>query len=749
MKAIVMAGGEGTRLRPLTADMPKPMAPIMGRSVLEHMLRLLKKNGVDRVLITLGYMAAPIERWAAAAPVDGLEITCRREDTPLGTAGSVLAARDWLAGEEFFVVSGDAVCDFDLAACAEQRRQTQADALLVLTQTEDPGEYGSVICGKDGRIQRFIEKPRADKVATDLINTGIYVLSPRVLDMIAPDGPCDFGRDVFPRMLQEGLGLYGLCAPGYWCDMGSIPAYLACCRDALDGRVHLDPAAPPQRKGVWAFEPLPEKATILPPVYIGRGCVIEPGAVIGPNAILEDGSTAASGARVTNSVVTGAALRRGALVGGSWLGQGAVIGERAIVSDGCAVGSGAVAGACSMLEGGTRLWPKRDVPPGERVGGSFEDRPVRGPLRFEAGGIIRGEWNAQITPEAAFALGCGAAQLGSAAVACGEDGAAQLVLASLECGLRAGGGDAVHTDADHEWAAARAGALLELPLGIFVREKHGLVTISFYGPQGRSLSRADERRIEAGAAGSLRIAPAERLGSMRRMGGAMNTIAELIARRMSPGSVKLSVDGPEAESTLLRRAMELAEVTAHDGDTPALTVEEGGFALTGRDEEGRRLFARDCVMLSVLARLEAGAAQVNVPDWAPRAAQTLADSFGAQLGYESGGAEAASAHFMAADIINALIRGNTMSEMARRLPPYAVMECEVSLRAGAAAMRRLQEQCRGAHCGRGAGLQLEEEHAFARVSRSGGGLRISAESEDMEAAKELCFRLRDMLLKSE
>ncbi len=745
MKAIVMAGGEGTRLRPLTADMPKPMAPIMGRSVLEHMLRLLRKNGVDKALITLGYMASAIEDWAATRPVEGLEITCRREDTPLGTAGSVLAAGDWLAGEDFLVVSGDAVCDFDLRELMHRRRRLKAEALLLLTRRDDPGEYGSVICAEDGRVLRFAEKPRADKVTTDLVNTGIYALSGGVLDLIPKDAPADFGRDVFPAMAAEGRPIYAIEGRGYWCDVGSIPAYLSCCRDALEGRVRLDATAPLQRRGVYAFDPLPAKATLLPPVYIGRGCVIEAGAVIGPNAILEDGSTAASGARVTNSVVMGAALRRGALVGGSWLGRGAVIGERAIVSEGCAVGSGCVAGACSLLEAGTRLWPRRDVPPGERVGGSFEDRPVRGPLRFGAGGVIRGEWNAQISPEAAFALGCAAAGLGSVAVACCDSGVSQLVAASIECGIRAGGADAVRSDADHEWAASQAAPLLGLAAAVFVREKNGLVTLSFFGADGRRISRDTERRLEAGAAGSLRIAPAGRTGALHRREGLKTAAAKSVARHMGRGgSAKVTVEGPRGEKNLLLAAVGEAGLTLEP--SPALLrVEEGGFALTGRDEEGRPLYARDCAMLALLSCLEAGVRQVTLPDWAPRAARGLADSFGAELILEENGEGEACAHYMAAHILAAMKKGQRLCDMARRLPPYSVVECEVPVPSGAAALRRLRQEATGMRCTVSSGLWLEGEGGCARVCPAEGGVRISAECRDMEAASELCAFLRGLV----
>ena len=743
MKAIVMAGGEGTRLRPVTADMPKPMAPILGRSVLEHMLRLLRREGVDRALLTLGYMAGEIESWAETQPVEGMEIICRRETMPLGTAGGVRAAADWLDGEDFLVVSGDAVCDLELHAAMEERRRRSAAAVLVLTGAADPGEYGSVLTDEDGHIQSFLEKPRADSVATDRINTGIYALSPAVLEGIPAGVPCDFGRDVFPELLRRDAALYGLTLEGYWCDIGSIPAYLGCCRDALLGRIRLEPAAPLQRPGIWSFEAPPERVTLLPPLYLGRNVSLEQGAVIGPGAVLEDGSSAAAGARVTNSVVMGAALRRGAAVSGSWLGRGAVVGERAIVSDGCAVGSGAVAGACSLLEPGTRLWPRRDVPQGERVSGSFEDRPVRGPLRFQAGGLIQGEWNAQITPEACFALGCAAAEIGDVSLAADRGGAAQLVQASLACGIRAGGSDAAETDADQEFAAARNAFEERHALSVYVREKAGRILISFYGPDGRQIPRELERKLEAGAAGSLRIAAAERTGRLLRQSGVPERLAKAAGAGIKHGAA-VSVAGNGAEAALLRRALGLAGIPETEG-AAVLCPEEGGFTLTGQDEEGMPFYARDGFMLALLARLEAGQRRLALPEWAPQAAEKLLSRYDAERlsPEESDKQPPDGALFLAADIVSAMA-GRSLCELRRMLPDYAVAECELPVRFGAAALRRIREERRDMSWEARRGLELRGEGRSARLQQVAGGLRIAAEAADMEAAQELCDSLRQL-----
>ena len=285
-----MAGGEGTRLRPLSLGMPKPMVPLLGRPVMEHIIGLLKRHGIDEIAVTLCYMPEAVQSYFGDGQKWGVRLHYFIEEAPLGTAGSVRACAPFLEGEDFLVISGDSVCDLDLTAAMEFHQAKRAQATLVLFRHPAPLEYGLVLTDEEQRVVRFVEKPSWGQVVTDLVNTGIYLLSPQVLEQIPPDRPWDFGKDVFPALLESGGGLYGVPGGGYWCDMGDCGAYLDCAADALSGKVKLDMGLPQQSPGVWSPQPIPEGVTVIPPCWLGPGAAVEPGALIGPHTVLEQNS---------------------------------------------------------------------------------------------------------------------------------------------------------------------------------------------------------------------------------------------------------------------------------------------------------------------------------------------------------------------------------------------------------------------------------------------------------------------------
>ncbi|MDR3209905.1 MAG: NTP transferase domain-containing protein, partial [Oscillospiraceae bacterium] len=238
MKAVVLAGGLGTRLRPLTDTIPKPMAPIGGQPVLAHIFRLLARAGVTDTVVTLRYMPEKIRDYFGES-FAGIRLTYRVEAVPRGTAGAVRDCADFLGDADFLVISGDCVCDFDLSELVAFHRARGAEATLALTENAAPTEYGIVVTDADGRVLHMIEKPAWEGVVTDCVNTGIYVLSPDILPLIPETGESDFSRAIFPQLLREGRRLYGAAQSGYWCDIGTPEAYRACLDDAENGRIRL------------------------------------------------------------------------------------------------------------------------------------------------------------------------------------------------------------------------------------------------------------------------------------------------------------------------------------------------------------------------------------------------------------------------------------------------------------------------------------------------------------------------------
>ena len=289
MKAVIMAGGRGVRLQPMSIGRPKPLIPVFDRPVMEHILKLLKCHGIREVRATLQYMPHQIIRYFEENPPEGMDLSYSIEDKPLGTAGSVALCRDFV-DDDFLVISGDGICDIDLQACIKRHRETGAEATIVLYRHPKPLEYGLVMTRPDGRIERFIEKPSWSQVFCDTVNTGIYILSPKVLDRIKPNVQVDFAKDVFRDMLRDGAKLYGIVAEGYWCDIGDPEAYADCHFDILHGKTNID-IGNWQSDGYCIQSELPGNVTLHPPVYIGKNVRISNGAVIGPYAVRGSGST--------------------------------------------------------------------------------------------------------------------------------------------------------------------------------------------------------------------------------------------------------------------------------------------------------------------------------------------------------------------------------------------------------------------------------------------------------------------------
>jgi len=358
-----MAGGEGTRLRPLTTSQPKPMLPMANQPMVAHVISLLKSHGFDEIIITVAFLANTIRTYFGDGSEFGVRIGYATEETPLGTAGSVRNARDEL-DERFLVISGDVLTDIDLGELVRFHDEAGAAVTLALKPMENPLEFGIVITDPKGRIERILEKPTWGQVFSDRINTGVYVLDPVVLDYIAPDRPVDFSAEVFPALLEAGHALYGFTTERYWEDVGTLEAYLRVHEDILDAKVAVAIDAFPLRDGVWVGEgaEIDPSATIEAPVLIGDNCHVGPGARLGAYTVLGANVNVGEGVVLERSVVhdncyigAGAAARS-AIVGRSCeLRRGVNIGEGAVLGDHCRIGHHAV------ITAGVKIYPHKIV----------------------------------------------------------------------------------------------------------------------------------------------------------------------------------------------------------------------------------------------------------------------------------------------------------------------------------------------------------------------------------------------------
>lgn len=444
MKAVVMAGGEGTRLRPLTSNQPKPMVPIVGKPCLEHILELLRVHAFDDVVITLAFLPQAIRSYYGDGDAFGLSIGYSVEDEPLGTAGSVRQAASSL-DEPFLVISGDALCDVDLSALVASHRASGAAVTIGLVRVPNPLEFGIVVVDEDGRVQRFLEKPSWGEVFTDTVNTGIYVIEPEVLRLVPPREPHDFSKELFPRLLGDGVPIHGHVLDGYWQDIGTLEQYLQANLDALDGRVRLEIPGIRLQGGIWVAEDvdLADLETVKGPAFVGPNCKVAPDAHVGPYAVLARGVRVRERARVVHSVVDRATyVGRSASIEGAIVGRACDIGAHARIHEGATVGDEVTVGAEAVVSAGVRVYPFKRIESGAQITENVVWEPRVVTHRFGAAGAV-GRVDGDLTPEVAVRL---AASLGTALrrgdrVATSHDGsvAAQMIHRAMLAGLTSTG----------------------------------------------------------------------------------------------------------------------------------------------------------------------------------------------------------------------------------------------------------------------------------------------------------------------
>lgn len=751
MKAVILAGGEGSRLRPLTLGRPKPMTPFLGKPVLGHILDLLRRHGVEEIAVTLGYLPQVVMDRMGDGADYGVKLTYFVEDSPLGTAGSVKRCMDFLGGEDFLVVSGDAVCDLDLTRLAALHTQRRSAATLALCRREEPLEYGLVRTDREGRILGFVEKPGWGQVDTELVNTGVYVLSRRAMDLVPQGTSYDFGRELFPLLLSKGEPIYGWEIPGYWQDMGDCGAYLECVQDALAGKVSLDLAG--------GRGPTPAGVEVKEPCWIGQRVSLAPGCTVGPYAVLGEGTTVETGAVVERSVLLGAGVGEGAEITGAILCKGATVHRRAMVGPGAVLGEGAVAGAESIVAPGVKLWPGRMVPEGGKATASQVTAGKAAPLRFSYGGTLRGTLGEEMTPETLLALGSLLGEKGQVGLGWGGgNGAGMLGRAALS-GINAAGGNALLGDPPCPSAAAWLGRYYQLPVSLFIQQDGDGAQLFLFGPDGLPLERGDQRKLEGALLrGEGSRVPAVRVGGVESVAGSRPGYAREAARQCRLSTLPLRPTAARVEPGPVNDVLAAAltalgcQVTRSGGrGLPAFSVDHGGFQLTAWDEEGEAISPDRLLVLLVRIEMEQGQRRVALPSWAPAAAETVTGSFGGKLlrlGRDQGARELWRDTPWMRDGIFAACRicarlgytGESLRHLDGSVPKFATVRGEVPLRSGRGRVMGavLADDPAARREGEGARIPVGSGWIYLSPMSRRSALRIVAEAVDTETAAELC-----------
>ncbi|HEY9645227.1 MAG TPA: mannose-1-phosphate guanyltransferase [Chroococcidiopsis sp.] len=505
MRAVLMAGGSGTRLRPLTCDLPKPMVPILNRPIAEHIINLLRRHHITEIIATLHYLPDSIRDYFQSGSDFGVQITYAvEEDQPLGTAGCVKNVAE-LLDETFLVISGDSITDFDLTSAIQFHQARGSKATIILAHSSNPLEFGVVITDEQRRIQRFLEKPSSSEIFSDTVNTGIYILEPEVLDYLPANEESDFSKDLFPLLLEKNEPIYGYVAEGYWCDVGHLDAYREAQYAGLQRRVKLEYHYEERSPGLWIGQNtyIDSSARLETPCLIGNNCRIGPRVQIERGTVIGDNVTIGADADlkrpiVWNGVIVGEEVHLRACVAA----RGARIDRRAHVLEGAIVGSLSTVGEESLINPDVRIWPSKRIEPGATLNMNLIWGHAAHRNLFGQRGVS-GLANVDITPEFAVRLGAAFGSIlppkSQVTVSRDQRSISRMVSRSLIAGLMSVGIDVQNLEATAIPVARAVVPTLAVAGGIHVRvhpERPDHILIEFFDHQGINFSKAREKKIE-------------------------------------------------------------------------------------------------------------------------------------------------------------------------------------------------------------------------------------------------------------
>lgn len=499
-----MSGGMGTRLRPLTCNLPKPMVPMFNRPVMEYGVDLLKRYGIEDIAVTLYYLPNMIMDYFGDGSNMDANIKYYIEDRPLGTGGSVKNAYKFL-DSTFIVISGDAFTDINLEEAWNFHREKGSKATLVLKREPIPLEYGVVITDEDGKIIRFLEKPSWGEVFSDTINTGIYILEPEVLDYYEYGENFDFSKDLFPRLLQDGVPMYGYITEEYWCDVGDLDTYIETHADILSNKDKHYLLGDSEREGLWIEEGaiIEKGAKIFPPVYIGKGTIIEAGATVEAFTVIGNNCTVGGGTSIKRSIIwDNVDISRNCEIRKSTICNDVLIDERSRIFEGAVIGAHSKIYSDVTIEPNIKIWPHKTVEANMDVKDNLIwEEKVSG--RLFGYRNISGLFNETITPEIATKLGTAFGSVindkGTYIVSGDEHNLSKSIKSSIISGILSTGSEVVDIK-NSTIPMCRFGVVyFKADGGIHIRtdnSKEDMIYMEFINDRGANIDKNIERKVE-------------------------------------------------------------------------------------------------------------------------------------------------------------------------------------------------------------------------------------------------------------
>ncbi len=503
MKAIIMAGGQGTRLRPLTCDLPKPLVPILNKPVMEYSIELLREHGITDIGVTTCYLPEMIKDYFGNGSRWGVNLQYFLEEDPLGTAGSVRNATEFL-NETFVVISGDALTDINLQDAIKYHQEKGGLATLVLSQQQVPLEFGVVMTDDTGEITRFLEKPSWGEVFSDLVNTGIYILEPDIFEYFDRGVKFDFSKDLFPLLMQDGEPLYGYTSSGYWSDIGDVEQYMQTQFDILNGQADVYIRGQQIEEGIWVGEntEIPENVQLATPVYIGENVTIKPGSYL-EAVVVGDHTIIANGCSLKRSILwQGVYLGNNAEVRAGFLCDGVKVKDDVRIFEGAVLGKDSTVGRKATIQTGVKVWPMKEVEDFTILNRSLVWAPKWRKRLFNTYGV-HGLANVEMTPEfcakLATAYGSSFRRGGEIAVSSDNFAISRMLQKSVVAGLLSAGIKVVDLGEVPSPTARYSIAAMEAEGGMHIRccyDNPEEVIIEFIDNSGLMIDRSMEREIE-------------------------------------------------------------------------------------------------------------------------------------------------------------------------------------------------------------------------------------------------------------
>ncbi len=551
MRAVLMAGGSGTRLRPLTCDLPKPMVPVLNRPIAEHIINLLKRNNITEIIATLYYLPDVMRDYFQDGSDFGVQMTYAvEEEQPLGTAGCVKNIQQWL-DDTFITISGDAITDFDLQDAIAFHRAKKSKATLILTRVPNPVEFGVVITDRDGRINRFLEKPSLSEIFSDTVNTGTYILEPEVLEYLPENEESDFSKDLFPLLLAKGEPMYGYIAEGYWCDVGHLEAYREAQYDGLEKKVKLNFPYREHSPGIWIGNNtyIDPSVSIETPALIGDNCRIGPRVRIEAGTVIGDNVTIGADADLKRPIIwNGATIGDEAHLRACTISRGTRMDRRSQALEGSVVGTLSIVGEEAQIAPGVRVWPSKRIESGavlniNLIWGNTAQRNLFG----QRG--VSGLANIDLTPEFVVKLGSAygsTLKLGSAVlVSRDQRSVSRMVSRAIIAGLMSAGIHVQNLEATAiPISRTMMTNLIDVSGGIHIRldpNRPDYLLIEFFDKQGISISKSLEKKIEGTYfKEDLRRVAIQEIGSVSYPSGILDTYSRTFEKYINIAAVRNS-----------------------------------------------------------------------------------------------------------------------------------------------------------------------------------------------------------------